>query len=86
MSMPFNAPPDRPLKLHIDDGSNPSGGGIEEVVFETCDQYTIQGDLFSGAVLEHRPAPYPLEDSLENMRIIEAVFRSAESGRIVSLR
>ena len=45
-----------------------------------CDQYTIQGDLFSRAVLEDRPAPEPLEDAVRNMECIEAVFRSAGSG------
>jgi predicted dehydrogenase len=50
------------------------------VEFETCDQYTIQGDLLSRAVLDGRPAPYPLEDSLANMRVIDALFRSGQSG------
>jgi predicted dehydrogenase len=45
-----------------------------------CDQYTIQGDLFSQAVLEGRPVPEPLEDAVRNMEWIEAVFRSAASG------
>ena len=46
-----------------------------------CDQYTIQGDLFSRAILEGTPVPIPLEDALGNARVIAAVFRSAESGR-----
>ena len=50
------------------------------VEFETCDQYTIQGDLFSRAVLDGTAAPYPLEDSLENMRVIDALFQSGRSG------
>ena len=53
------------------------------VEFETCDQYTIQADLFSRAVLDGTPAPYPLEDSLENMRVIDALFRSGRSGEWV---
>ena len=42
---------------------------------------TIQGDLFAKAVLEGTEVPEPLEDSIRNMECIEAVFRSAESGR-----
>jgi hypothetical protein len=47
---------------------------------ETCDQYTIQGDLFSRAVREGTPVPYPLEDSVSNLRVIDALFRSARGN------
>jgi predicted dehydrogenase len=80
MEIPFNAPKDRPCRVFVDDGRDVFGGGIEPIVYEVCDQYTIQGDLFSRAVLEDEPIPVPLEDALLNMRVIEAVFRSAESG------
>ncbi len=54
--IPFNAPPDHPTRLFLDDGSDPAGGRIEVQEFETCDQYTLQGDLFSRAALDGRPA------------------------------
>jgi len=44
----------------------------------TCDQYTIQGDLFSQAVLDDTPVPTPLEDAVANMKVIEAVVESAK--------
>jgi predicted dehydrogenase len=46
-----------------------------------CDQYTIQADLFSDAVLAGRPVPLPIEDAILNMACIDALFRSAQSGR-----
>ena len=46
-----------------------------------CDQYTIQGDLFSRAIREGGEPPVPLEDSVRNMAVIDAVFKSAETGR-----
>jgi predicted dehydrogenase len=49
-------------------------GGWEEL--PVCDQYTIQGDLFSRAILENSEVPVALEDSLGNMKVIEAVLRS----------
>ena len=67
--------------MFVDDGRDLFGGGIETVSLDTCDQYTIQGDLFSRAVLENTDVAYPLEMSLQNMRLIEAVFRSARSGQ-----
>jgi predicted dehydrogenase len=81
VEIPFNAPPDRPVRIFIDDGSDLFGGSIETREFPPCNQYTIQGDLFSRAVRGELPQPIPLEDALHNMAAIEAVFRSAESGR-----
>jgi predicted dehydrogenase len=77
ISIPFNAPPDRPLRILVDDGSDLTGAGVRTTEFEVCDQYTLQGDLFSRAILEGGPAPYPLEDSILNMRVIDAITRSA---------
>jgi len=57
------------------------GSGITHEEFSVCDQYTIQGDAFSRAVLEGTEVPVPLEDAIRNMAVIEAIFRSAESGK-----
>jgi predicted dehydrogenase len=81
IEIPFNAPPDRPCRIHLDDGADVFGGGMTTAELDSCDQYTLQGDLFSKAILERTGTPYPLEDSTRNMAVIEAVFRSAESGR-----
>jgi predicted dehydrogenase len=80
IEIPFNAPPDRPCRLFVDDGRDVFGGGVETIEIPTCDQYTIQGDLFSKAIQEDTDVPYPLEMSLRNMRLIEATFRSAAKG------
>jgi predicted dehydrogenase len=80
VQIPFNAPPDRPCRLAIDTTGDLSGATIETIEIETCDQYTIQGDLFSQAILAGTDVPAPLEDALINMECIEAVFRSAASG------
>ena len=80
VEIPFNAPPDRPNRLFIDDGST-LGRHQQTIELPTCNQYTVQGDLFSQAVRGLRAVPYPLEDSILNMRVIDAVFRAAESGR-----
>jgi predicted dehydrogenase len=81
VEIPFNAPNDRPCRLLVDDGRDVFGGGVEEIRVEPCDQYAIQGDLFSQAVLDDGTVPVPLEDAVLNMRAIDAVFASAESGR-----
>ncbi|HEX8920866.1 MAG TPA: hypothetical protein VF766_05280, partial [Pyrinomonadaceae bacterium] len=78
--IPFNAPADRPMRILIDDGSDLFGGSIKVKEFPACDQYTVQGDLFSRAVRENTEQPISLEDSMNNMAVIDALFRSAESG------
>lgn len=79
--VPYNAIPGEISRLRIDTGADLRGKGIIVEEFPPNDQYTIQGDAFSRAILEGGPPPVPLEDSLRNMRVIDAVFRSAESGR-----
>jgi predicted dehydrogenase len=79
--VPVNAPPDREVKLVMDSGSDLFGGGAEEETFSICDQYTLQGDAFSRAILEGREVPVPVEDAIANMAVIEALFRSAKSGQ-----
>ncbi len=79
---PLNPPIDRPTRILVDDRpSDPTGAGITAETVGPCDQFTIQGDLFSKAVLEGGDPPVPLEDSLCNMSVIDALFRSAESGQ-----
>ena len=84
VEIPFNAPNDRPCRVFVDDGRDVFGGGLETLTFPTCDQYEIQGELFSRAILDDTPVPIPLEDALANMRVLEAVFRAADSGAWVA--
>ena len=81
VQIPVNTRPDQSCKVFIDDGADLSGEGIEVLEFAPCDQYTIQGDLFSRAIRENTELPVPLEDSIKNMAVIDAIFRSAASGQ-----
>ena len=80
IEIPFNAPRERPTRLFIDDGSDILGSGIATETFPTCDQYTLQGDAFSRAILEGTPIPVSLEEGIANMAVIDAIFHSAECG------
>lgn len=80
IEIPFNAPPDVACKMWHE-----SDGKIEHIPLPVCDQYTIQGDLMSQAILNNTPVPTPIEDSVENMKVIEAIKQSAQSGRWQSL-
>src|SRR5579871_4143184 len=80
IEIPVNAPPDRGVRLLRDDGSNLFGENIVAETLPVCDQYTIQGELFSRAILDGSPVPVSLEDAHSNMRVIDAVFRAAATG------
>jgi len=76
IEIPFNAPADRPSRLWLQH----SADNIEEIVFELCDQYTIQAELFARAIMDGTPVPTPIEDAVANMKVIEAIVASADSG------
>jgi predicted dehydrogenase len=80
LPIPFNAPPVGPTRIFIDDGRDVHGSGVAVEEFPECNQYTIQGDRFSQAIRNGGQSPVPLEDSLKNMAVIDAVFRATESG------
>lgn len=81
IEIPYNIPPDRPTRIFVDDGSELAGRSARVEEIPACDQYTVQGDLFSKAIQEGGDVPVSLENAHANMLVIEAVFRSGESGR-----
>jgi predicted dehydrogenase len=80
MDIPFSPAPnaDAHIWLHTKDD-------VEKIIFEAVDQYTIQGDLFSKAIIDNTPVPTDLQDAVNNMLVIEAIFKSAELGALVAL-
>ena len=68
IEIPFNAPPDRPCRILVDD---------EAIDFPVCDQYTLQGDAFSRAVRGMQQPVLSLEDSVANMAVIDLVRAAA---------
>jgi predicted dehydrogenase len=54
--------------------------GVEEIVFDICNQYTLQGQQFAETVLRDTPVPTSLEDAVANMRVVEAIVASAQRG------
>jgi predicted dehydrogenase len=81
VEVPVNAPNDRPTRIFLDSGSDLFGGGIVTETFPVRDQYTIQGDVFSKAVLEGGEVPVTIEEAIKNMSVIEAIFRSGKTGQ-----
>ena len=80
IEIPFNAPVDVPCRLFLDDGSILGNEGVKVEELPVTDQYTAQGEVISRAIRSGEPLEFPLENAVFGMRIIDAVFRSAESG------
>jgi predicted dehydrogenase len=72
---PFTPQPDESPKI-----IHQSGSERKEIIVEACDQYAIQSDLFSQAVLNDTSVPTPLEDGVANMRVIDGIFKSHKAG------
>jgi len=80
IEIPFNAPPDRPTRILLDDGSQHGGLSAQAVEFPVLDQYQLQGEAFSRAVRGAEPLAHGLSDALMNMRILDALRRSEATG------
>ena len=75
IEIPFNAPNDKPTKMWLQ-----REDGTEEIIFDICDQYTIQGDSFSLAIINDTKVPTPIEDAVSNMKVIERIIESAKTN------
>lgn len=80
IEIPFNAPPDKECRIWLT-----REGVREEILFDICDQYTFQAELFARAIYADKNVPTPLTDGIANMIVIDALFASGESGNWVKL-
>lgn len=82
--VPFNSPVDRPTYLRLNQGDILLDKVTEEEI-TTCDQYQLQAEAFTKAVMENTRVPVSLEDALDHALIITAIFESAEKGTWISV-
>jgi predicted dehydrogenase len=77
IEIPFNIPPDRETRVFVTSGGDPPvTPATETILFEPCDQYSIQASAFTKAVLEDTEVPLPVADSIANLRVIEAILNT----------
>jgi len=81
IEIPFNAPNDRPCRIFVGDGADPLGARAETIECSTCDQYLIEAEAFSRAVIDGTDVPLPLEDSIANLRVMDAITRAGQSNQ-----
>ncbi|MFO7446726.1 MAG: Gfo/Idh/MocA family oxidoreductase [Ignavibacteriaceae bacterium] len=78
--IPFTPMPDIKAKVLLQKGET-----SEEFIFDECNQYTIQGDMFSLAVLNNREVPANLSDALGNMKVIDSIFQSSREHSYIEI-
>ena len=64
-----------------DSGADLKGSSIETITIPPCDQYTLQAEAFSKAIRKEEAWPFPISDAVQNMRIIDALYKSGDSGK-----
>jgi predicted dehydrogenase len=88
VEIPFNAPHDRPCKVYVDEGfvgspdftvAQSSDERRELVPSATANHYTRQWQQFSEAIRNGTSVKNDIHSAVANMRVIDAIFRSAES-------
>jgi len=80
VDVPINIPDDRPARITIDDGRDSIGSGAEIMEFPAASFFTLQGEAVSRMIRGQSGIEMTLEESIANMRVIDAVFRSEQSG------
>lgn len=85
IEIPFNAPQGEATRVFRDNGGNLRGESVQIQEIAAADQYAEQADAFAAVVLDQAPLPYGIADAVQNMRIIDALFRSEKSGAWESL-
>lgn len=75
LHLPFNAWTDVPLEVTVT-----TAVGRRTIRTTIADQYVAMFEAFSRAVRSGGPVPTPPQDAIDNMKVLDAMFRSEESG------
>lgn len=90
VEIPFNAPYDRACTIAVDEGAvmtpdsaiqQSSRERAELMAVPPANHYTAQGQAFSEAIRGGKAVRNDMQSAVANMRVVDAVFRAAESGR-----
>ncbi len=86
LDIPFTPLQGETSRVLVNDGRHRGFASTEEFVFKDINQYTLQGDHFARVVRGEATLDFPLEDAVRNMSVIDAIYRSGESGGWESVR
>ena len=78
---PWTPPGPLPSEIVVNCGPSLEKPTPEPLSFDPVDQYTLLAEHFARAAKTGGPGPVPLEDSIKNMAVLDALRRSIASGR-----
>lgn len=78
LPLPFNPMSDAETEIHLK-----HNGDSDIITIAASDHYRDMVDAFALSVIHQKPAPTPLTDAINNMRVIDAVFASAAENRAI---
>lgn len=80
IEIPVNAVADEPARLWLQNNK-----AIQEITTEPVNQYTLQADEFCKSIINNTAVPTPLTDAVGNMKVIDALFKSAAERQWVKI-
>ncbi len=78
--IPYNIYVDTTAEMHVY-----TAQGKRTLTFETCDQYGLMFDAFAQSIINNHEVPVHPKDAINNMKVLDALFASAENGCWVDL-
>jgi predicted dehydrogenase len=78
--IPFNAPPDQRTAILVDFGEPFDGSLARREIIRAVDQYTEEAENFALAVLGEKQLGWGVEDSIKQMKVLDAIFASEKTG------
>jgi predicted dehydrogenase len=76
VAIPFNMPADVPARITVQNSV-----ATRVVELGPANQYQLLFESFAQAVREGTAVPTPLKDAVANMKVLDALFKSAHSGQ-----
>ena len=77
---PFNPTADSEAQITVQHNDQ-----TETITLAPANQYRAMGDHFCDAILHNKPVPTPLQDGVNNMKVIDRIIASAKAGQWVDV-
>jgi len=83
--IPFNAPQGESVTIFLDKGKKLADASARAIRIPKADQYRLQGEAFSRVIRGRETLHFGIDDAMAQMRVVDALFRSAKLGRWVKI-
>ena len=80
IEIPFNAPQGGSMRVYLDNGKELGGASAKTLRLPKADQYQLEGEGFSRAIRGKERLGFGVEDAILQARVIDALFRSENTG------